>query len=61
MPSVLVYLQNSLAELLQRGDRGATAVEYALITALIAAVIAAAVAVVGVRVTAMFTNLANAF
>ncbi|HTS95527.1 MAG TPA: Flp family type IVb pilin [Streptosporangiaceae bacterium] len=61
MPSVLVYVQNFLAELLHPGDRGATAVEYALIAALIAAVIVAAVTVVGIRVTAMFTNVANAF
>ena len=60
MPSVFVYLQNFLAELLHRGDRGATAVEYALIAALIAAVIVTAVTAVGVKVTTMFTNLANA-
>jgi pilus assembly protein Flp/PilA len=61
MPGVFVTLQNYLALLLRRDDRGATAVEYALMAALIAAVIVAAVAVVGARVTTMFTNLANAF
>jgi pilus assembly protein Flp/PilA len=61
MPSVFVTLQIYLARLLRRDDRGATAVEYALMAALIAAVIVAAVAAVGARVTTMFTNLANAF
>jgi pilus assembly protein Flp/PilA len=61
MPSVFVTLQIHLARLLRRDDRGATAVEYALMAALIAAVIVVAVAAVGARVTTMFTNLANAF
>jgi pilus assembly protein Flp/PilA len=61
MPSVFVTLQIYLARLLRRDDRGATAVEYALMAALIAAVIVVAVAAVGARVTTMFTNLANAF
>lgn len=54
-------LQNTLAAVPCRDDRGGTAVEYGLLAALIAAVIAGAVAAVGTRVVTMFTNLANAF
>jgi pilus assembly protein Flp/PilA len=61
MPSVFVTLQIYLAQPLRRDDRGATAVEYALIATLISVVIVAAVTAVGVKVTTMFTNLANAF
>lgn len=40
----------------QRGDRGASAVEYALLLALITAVIALAVGTVGGQVWTAFTN-----
>jgi pilus assembly protein Flp/PilA len=56
-----IALQNMLAAVPYREDRGGTAVEYGLIAALIAAVIAGTVAAVGTRVVTMFTNLANAF
>jgi pilus assembly protein Flp/PilA len=61
LPSLLVLLQNSLADLLHRGDRGATAIEYALVAALIAVVIVGGVTAVGIKVSTMFTNVANAF
>jgi pilus assembly protein Flp/PilA len=60
MPSILVPLQGLMLPL-RRDDRGATAVEYALMATLIAVVIATAVAAVGTRLVTMFTNLANAF
>jgi pilus assembly protein Flp/PilA len=60
MISVFVIVQNLLAETLRRGDRGATAVEYALLATLIAVVIVAVVTALGVSVQAMFSNLANA-
>jgi pilus assembly protein Flp/PilA len=60
MTSVFVIVQNLLAETLRRGDRGATAVEYALLATLIAVVIVGVVTALGVSVTAMFSNLANA-
>ena len=61
MLSAATRVQNLLAEVLYREDRGGTAVEYGLLAALIAAVIAGVVAVLGTRVLTMFTNLANAF
>ncbi len=61
MLSALIALQNLVAEVLYRDDRGGTAVEYGLLAALIAAVIAGVVSVLGTRVLTMFTNLANAF
>jgi len=61
MLSALNALQNLIAAVLYRDDRGGTAVEYGLLAALIAAVIAGVVAVLGTRVLTMFTNLANAF
>lgn len=60
MSSLLVLLQNSLADLLHRGDRGATAVEYALVAGLIAVVIVGGVTLVGTKVSTMFTNIGNA-
>ena len=59
--SAVTTLQNLLAAVLCREDRGGTAVEYGLLAALIAAVIAGVVAVLGTKVLTMFTNLANAF
>ncbi len=46
---------------LWREERGATAVEYALIASLIAAVIAAVVLVLGEEVAALFQTMANAW
>jgi len=59
--SAVITLQNLAAEVLNRDDRGGSAVEYGLLAALIAAVIAGVVSVLGTRVLTMFTNLANAF
>ncbi len=42
-------------------ERGATAVEYALIASLIAAVIAGVVTVLGEEVTALFQTMADAW
>ncbi len=61
MLGAFTRLQNLLAAVLYREDRGGTAVEYGLLAALIAAVIAGVVAALGTRVLTMFTNLANAF
>lgn len=44
-----------------RDEAGATAVEYALMTALIATVIVASVAAVGSRLAEIFTDTAAAF
>ena len=43
----------------QRGEHGATAVEYALMVALIALVIFAAVALIGPPLGAIFSNMAT--
>lgn len=61
LPRVALCLQGLLTQPLRRDDRGATAVEYALIATLIAVVIVVAVRTVGTRVVIMFTNVANAF
>jgi len=58
--SAFVIMQNVLAGTLRRADRGATAVEYCLLATLIAVVIVGVLTALGVRVTTMFTNLANA-
>lgn len=44
---------------LSDGERGATAVEYALMVALIAVVIIAAVTLLGTQISAMFSKIAN--
>jgi pilus assembly protein Flp/PilA len=61
LPGVARWLHGLLTQPLRRDDRGATAVEYALIATLISVVILAAVATVGARVVTMFTTVANAF
>jgi pilus assembly protein Flp/PilA len=61
MLSAFTRTQNLFAAVLNRDDRGGTAVEYGLLAALIAVAIAGVVAVLGTRVLTMFTNLANAF
>ena len=55
-----VIVQNYLAGLLNRDDRGATAVEYGLMVALIAIVIIAAVTLLGTNLLAIFNNIAGA-
>jgi pilus assembly protein Flp/PilA len=55
-----VTVQNYLTGLLNRDDRGATAVEYGLIVALIAAVIVAVVATLGTQIQTAFQTVSNA-
>ena len=55
-----VLLQNYLSGLMNRDDRGATAVEYGLIVALIAAIIVVAVAALGTKLNTIFTNVTTA-
>ena len=52
-----VTLQNYVAGLLNRDDRGATAVEYGLLVFLIAVAIAAAVLALGNKLSALFTTV----
>lgn len=54
-----VSLQTYLTGLLNRDDRGATAVEYGLIVALIAAVIVTIVATLGQQILGAFTTVSN--
>jgi len=54
-----VSLQTHLTGLLNRDDRGATAVEYGLIVALIAAVIVTIVATLGQQILGAFTTVSN--
>jgi len=57
MLSQLVKFQARIAAL--RSERGATAVEYALMVMLIALVIIGAVTALGISLTPIFTNAAN--
>lgn len=52
-----VRVQTFLTDLLNRDDRGATAVEYGLIVALIAAVIVVIVATLGGQVSSAFSKV----
>jgi pilus assembly protein Flp/PilA len=54
-----VSLQTYLTGLLNRDDRGATAVEYGLMVALIAVVIIAAVTLLGTNLSKLFNNVAT--
>ena len=56
-----VTLQNYVAGLLNRDDRGATAVEYGLIVAAIAAVIVVTVFALGVKIEAAFSKVLASF
>ncbi len=49
----------SVADALQHDDRGATAVEYALMIAAIAAAVLATAFVLGVQVSGLFENASN--
>jgi pilus assembly protein Flp/PilA len=55
-----VSLQTYLTCLLNRDDRGATAVEYGLMVALIAAVIIGVVTTLGLNLKNVFTTVGNA-
>ena len=52
-----VHVQTFLSGLLNRDDRGATAVEYGLIVALIAAVIIVIVSTLGGQVSSAFSKV----
>jgi pilus assembly protein Flp/PilA len=54
-----VYLLNFVTQPLQRDERGATAVEYALMVALIAAVIVIAVTALGAKLKTLFSGIAT--
>lgn len=56
-----IALQTYLSGLLNRDDRGATAVEYGLIVAAIAAVIVATVFALGVKIEAAFNTVLAKF
>jgi pilus assembly protein Flp/PilA len=60
MLSHIVKFQARVAALLSdRGDRGATAVEYGLMVALIAVVIIGAVTLLGSQLSALFTGVTS--
>ena len=59
MLKAYISMQTYMTGLLNRDDRGATAVEYGLMVALIAAVIITAVALIGTNLSTLFTNVAN--
>jgi pilus assembly protein Flp/PilA len=59
MLKLYVALQSHLTGLLNRDDRGATAVEYGLLVALIAAVIIAIVVVLGHQINDAFTSVSK--
>jgi pilus assembly protein Flp/PilA len=54
-------IMNKVVYFLTNRERGATAVEYALMVALIAAVIIAAVTLLGTNINTIFTNIAARF
>jgi pilus assembly protein Flp/PilA len=54
-----VVMQNRLADLLSRDDRGATAVEYGLLVALIALVIIGVVTTLGTKLSSIFGNVSS--
>jgi pilus assembly protein Flp/PilA len=54
-----VRVQTFLTGLLNRDDRGATAVEYGLLVALIALVIIGGVVLLGGNLSKVFNNVAN--
>ncbi len=56
----LVSLQTSVSGLVNRDDRGATAVEYGLLVALIAAIIVVAVAALGQKLLGIFDGVTTA-
>lgn len=55
-----VFVQSYLAGLLNRDDRGATAVEYGLMVALIAGAIILTVTALGGALNGIFTTVTNA-
>ncbi len=59
MGRIFVLLQNLAARPLYRDERGATAVEYALILIFIALVIIASLTLLGTKLSAVFHNVAT--
>jgi pilus assembly protein Flp/PilA len=59
MLSQIVKFQVKFAELRDRRDRGATAVEYGLMVALIAGVIIVTVGLLGDKLVAVFDSVTN--
>jgi pilus assembly protein Flp/PilA len=59
MYSVFAVLQNLLSRSVRPTDRGATAVEYALITAIIMVAILVALRVLGTQLKVVFTTVAT--
>lgn len=57
MLKLYVALQTHLTGLLNRDDRGATAVEYGLLVGLIALIIIGAVTILGTKLNTLFTNI----
>ncbi len=55
-----ISVQTYLADLVNRDDRGATAVEYGLMVALIAVAIIGTVTLLGTRLNTLFTTITNA-
>jgi pilus assembly protein Flp/PilA len=61
MRRTFILLQNLVARSVCRDERGATAVEYALILIFIALVIIAGLTLIGTRLTTIFHNMATRF
>ncbi len=59
MLHTFVVLQSMFSSRRDRGDEGATAVEYGLMVSLIAIVIITAVTLIGTSLDAIFTDVAN--
>src|SRR5262249_8284963 len=60
MNMMIIRAMMWLQELRERGERGATAVEYGMIVALIAAVIVVVVTTLGKKINGHFTKVSNA-
>jgi pilus assembly protein Flp/PilA len=60
MNMMIIRAMMWLTELRERGERGATAVEYGMIVALIAAVIVVVVTTLGTKINGAFTKVSNA-
>ncbi len=57
MLAVSAFVKGFLTKLPRRDDRGATAVEYALMVGLVAVLIAGSVTVFGIAVSGLFTRV----
>ena len=60
MNMMIIRAMTWLRELRDRGERGATAVEYGMIVALIAAVIVVIVTTLGTQINSAFTKVSKA-